>query len=284
MQYRHWAWVVALPLLTGIATAALQEGRTTRAEAPDPVVKRDVEQTKLFCSKASEVIGREVRNRSGEKLGKVEELVIDPASGSIEYAVISFGGFLGMGDKLFAVPSGVLETPEVTEKGPGTHFLFEVEKSRMEKAPGFDKDNWPDVRSASWRKVIDTFYGTPSTRAIDRNREFRLCKASEVIGQVVADPKYVEIGEIRELVLDPHLADGAFSPGISVFAIPWPALEVETKDGKDTPILDVTRERLEKAPRFVAEEQGRTWDPVWLSKVYRHYGVRPYWEVAGPGE
>ena len=283
MQRRQWVWVVALPVLTGIAAAALQVRRTTPEHSPPPA---------SACSKASEVIGREVRNRSGEKLGKVEELVLDPASGSVEYAVISFGGFLGMGDKLFAVPFDLLEAPEITREGEGNHFLFDVERSRMEQAPGFEKDNWPDVHSVDWHDVVDNFYGSPGTRAIDRNREFRLCKASEVIGEVVADPKYTEIGKIQELVLDPRRSrvsylvlepDGAFGVGQGELAIPWPAIRVETKDGKDTPILDVTRERLSVAPRIVAEDQEGKWNPAWLSRVYKHFGVRPYWEVEEPG-
>ena len=298
MQRSPWIWLTTLPLLTGAAVALQTENTkprraATSSSAEDPAARRGAQRTNPGCSKASEVIGCEVRNRMGEELGKIEELVLDPASGSVEYAVISFGGFLGMGDKLFAVPSSLLQTPVGSEGSGGTHLLFDVDKALMEKAPGFAKDNWPDVHATSWRDVVDAFYEESGARAIEKNREFRLCKASEMIGQVVADPKYSEVGKVRDLVLDGRLgrvsflvldADGSFAPAVRAFAIPWPALKLETKSGKDTLILDATRERLEKAPAFATEDRDRMSDPAWTSELYRHYGVRPYWELEGPGE
>lgn len=108
--------------------------------------------------KASDVIGKTVQNAQGEELGEIADIAID-GEGRIRYAVLSFGGFLGMGDKYFAVPWGELrrlEEPGVT--GARTAFVLDVEKKRLQSAPGFDKNNWPDMASEEWRSEVDTFY------------------------------------------------------------------------------------------------------------------------------
>ena len=104
---------------------------------------------------ASTLIGDAVHNNAGENLGKVEELMLDLEQGRISYAVLSFGGFLGMGNKLFAIPwdAFTLDTDEHA-------FVLNVPKEKLEKAPGFDKDNWPDFADRKWGQTIHQYYGT----------------------------------------------------------------------------------------------------------------------------
>jgi len=71
--------------------------------------------------------------------------MIDIPAGKVAYAVLSFGGFLGMGNKLFAVPWSALKLDEDKK-----HFILDVDKKKLENAPGFDKDNWPDMADTSW--------------------------------------------------------------------------------------------------------------------------------------
>jgi sporulation protein YlmC with PRC-barrel domain len=103
---------------------------------------------------ASKLIGDPVVNPKGEDLGKIEDLVIDPKSGRVDFAVLSFGGFLGMGDKLFAVPLEAMRlSPE--EK----RFILDVDKERLKQAPGFDKNNWPDTSDRAFGTKIYNYYG-----------------------------------------------------------------------------------------------------------------------------
>jgi sporulation protein YlmC with PRC-barrel domain len=105
---------------------------------------------------ATKVIGNKVFNRAGELLGSLMDLVIDFEEGHIAYAVLSFGGFLGKSNKLFAVPweALVLNPKEQT-------FIMDVEKDVLKKAPGFDKDHWPDNAQyqAGWLLDIYEYYG-----------------------------------------------------------------------------------------------------------------------------
>jgi sporulation protein YlmC with PRC-barrel domain len=103
---------------------------------------------------AGTLAGDRVRNTAGDDLGKVEEIMIDLASGRVAYVVLSFGGFLGIGDKLFAVPWDSLGVDE------GEHqFILEVDKQTLENAPGFDKDNWPDMADPAFGASIHKHYG-----------------------------------------------------------------------------------------------------------------------------
>jgi sporulation protein YlmC with PRC-barrel domain len=103
---------------------------------------------------ASSLIGDGVVNPQGEDLGKIEELMIDLNSGRVSYCVLSFGGFMGMGDKLFAIP-----WEAVTVDTDRKVFVLNVEKEVLEKAPGFDKNNWPDIGDVSWLTGIYEYYG-----------------------------------------------------------------------------------------------------------------------------
>jgi len=103
---------------------------------------------------ADSFMGDRVRNSAGEDLGKIEELMIDIGSGCIGYAVLSFGGFLGMGNKLFAVPWRALQV-NVADR----EFLLDVDRQTLENAPGFDKDNWPDMADPDWGAQIHSHYG-----------------------------------------------------------------------------------------------------------------------------
>ena len=102
---------------------------------------------------ASTIKGDKVVNRAGEELGKIEELMIDLEDGRVAYAVLSFGGFLGMGNKLFAIPWKAL-TLRVHEHA----FLLDIPKETLEKAEGFDKDNWPTT-NREWLSSMYSYYG-----------------------------------------------------------------------------------------------------------------------------
>ena len=106
--------------------------------------------------KASTVMGMRVQSTEGKKLGDIKDLVIDPADGSIGYAVLDFGGFLGIGDKYFAVPWEALQwTPDHKA------IVLDVSKKDLKQAPGFDKNNWPDLGSEEQALVIYEYYGMP---------------------------------------------------------------------------------------------------------------------------
>ena len=104
---------------------------------------------------ASTLEGDAVVNTRGEDLGNIEEIMLDVPRGRIAYAVLSFGGFMGMGDKLFAIPWSAL-TLDTERKC----FVLDVDKERLQQAPGFDKDHWPAMADTRWATDIHTYYGS----------------------------------------------------------------------------------------------------------------------------
>lgn len=104
---------------------------------------------------ANTLVGNEVYNQKDENLGDIKEIMLNMRTGRVSYAVLSFGGFLGMGEKLFAVPWEALTLDTVNKR-----FVLNVEKDRLENAPGFDKDKWPNMADQSWAEAIHAYYGT----------------------------------------------------------------------------------------------------------------------------
>ncbi len=102
---------------------------------------------------AGTLTGDTVRNRADEDLGKVEEIMIDLATGRVAYVVLSAGGFLGVGDKYFAMPWDLLEVDTATHS-----VVVDLDKETIENAPGFDKDNWPDTSDSSWLNDVYVYY------------------------------------------------------------------------------------------------------------------------------
>ena len=104
---------------------------------------------------ASTVNGDDIYNLKGEKLGSIKEIMLDIENGKVSYAVLSFGGFLSIGEKLFAVPWSALTIDRINKR-----FVMDTSEERLKLAPGFDSDNWPNMADTTWEKTIHAYYGT----------------------------------------------------------------------------------------------------------------------------
>jgi uncharacterized protein YjbJ (UPF0337 family)/sporulation protein YlmC with PRC-barrel domain len=98
--------------------------------------------------------GYRVVNPAGDDLGQIEDIAIDMESGRIAYAVLSFGGFLGIGDKFFAIPWEALRPSSVEGA-----FILHVDREALANAPGFDKAHWPEMADRQWGAGIYDYYG-----------------------------------------------------------------------------------------------------------------------------
>ncbi len=148
--------------LAGTAYAAdVQEKREELKEQSQDVkeaqkeLRQETNKKMMEVSRASKIIGTDVKNTRGDNLGGIKDLVLDPANGNIVYAVVSYGGVLGMGSKLFAIPWSVLRWSRDKD-----YYVLDMDKETLKKAPGFDRDHWPDS-SNKWeqqREEINQFY------------------------------------------------------------------------------------------------------------------------------
>ena len=103
---------------------------------------------------SSSITGTNVTNPKGENLGTIKDLMIDTQNGTVNYAVLSYGGFLGLGDKLFAVPFEAFSVNETTET-----FVLSVSQDVLKSAPGFDKNNWPKTSDTAFWNSLYSHYG-----------------------------------------------------------------------------------------------------------------------------
>ncbi len=146
---------------TGVSASSIS---TSSAAAPSGTAGPEVYSSSPSASaqaapamnllKASDLKGDKVKNKANEDLGKIEEIMIQLDSGRIGYAVLSFGGFLGMGNKLFAVPWHAMSFDSGKRE-----YILNMPKSELKNAPGFDKNNWPDTENPDWDKEVQGFYG-----------------------------------------------------------------------------------------------------------------------------
>jgi hypothetical protein len=112
------------------------------------------------------LIGSRVVNAENEELGKIEDLVLDAGAGRIAYAVISFGGFLGLGEKYFAIPWNAFHFNLKENRA-----VLRVDKKLLANAPGFEKDRWPNMADSTWGNSIHKHYGyTPYWEEVSVDR------------------------------------------------------------------------------------------------------------------
>ncbi len=105
---------------------------------------------------ASTMQGTDVKSPTGDSLGDIEDLMIDLTTGRVAYAVVSFGGLLGIGNKLFAVPLRALKQDAADQC-----FILNTTKDALDNAHGFDKDHWPDFADRAWQTAVHKHYNTP---------------------------------------------------------------------------------------------------------------------------
>jgi sporulation protein YlmC with PRC-barrel domain len=148
--------------------------RTEVKRDRDVTVKADADANRtsrdrvLKSNKASGIIGMEVRNKENQKLGEVKDLVMDMNTGRLSYAVLSVGGFLGVGEKLIALPPGAMKVA-----GDGEYLLLEADKSKIQAAPGFAATAWPAPGDPEihrfWTDIRAT--GSPARTETSRSRD-----------------------------------------------------------------------------------------------------------------
>jgi uncharacterized protein YrrD len=103
---------------------------------------------------SSTLAGDKVKNAQGEDLGDLKEIMINTESGQVQYYVLSFGGFMGLGDKLFAIPPQAVKVDKEQQC-----LILNASQEQLKNAPGFDKDKWPNMADESFRKQVYSHYG-----------------------------------------------------------------------------------------------------------------------------
>ncbi len=187
--------LVALTCLT-LSTAVGQEAgqdkdREDRAQSQSPTAQDQGtagqldEKTRGNIVRVSQLMGMNIQNDQGESVGQIEDIVLDSESGKVRYAAVSYGGFLGIGDELFAVPfeafkikveRDAAEDREQPLTAGDYVLVLNVTQQQLEGQEGFDQDNWPNMADKSMARDLDKRYGVDreedeKDRLLRENRE-----------------------------------------------------------------------------------------------------------------
>lgn len=108
---------------------------------------------------SSTITGQNVYNMEDENIGDIKDLMINLNNSKVEYAVISFGGFMGIGNKLFAMPLKVFQFSDNDDT-----IRLDISKEKLENAPSFDKDNWPKTSDNDFIDSVNNHYGVKNDR------------------------------------------------------------------------------------------------------------------------
>lgn len=295
-----WQWTNASTAaivvlgLSGIANG--QENRTNPADQDrDSIQSRKLSHNSDDFSmaprweKSSVLRDKKVTNSANENLGKLEDIVVDADSGRILYGVLSFGGFLGVGDKLFAIPWQSLRL-----SGDNKAITLDVDKDRLKNAPGFDKKHWPNFADEQWATSTYEYYNqkpywlsrsedSASTNYRDRwnQRVTSWQKCSDLCGKGVVDARNESTGKVSDLVIDPdggRILYGVVNFRDKFFAVPWSALTLP-KDARQL-ALNVNNDQLKDSISFGKDNWPNITDETWARDTFAYYKIQPYWNKA----
>lgn len=246
--------------LIGNASAADRETRATLSRAPSQEAQaagRNV--------RASKLIGMDVRNVQGERLGEIKDLIVDVSNDRVHYAILSFGGFLGVGDKLFAYP-----VRSFTQTGDGDKLVLNVDKSRLKGAPGFEKDRYPDW--TRYGEEVERYHG--ATVAVRPMPNAVLRRASELIGKDVNDRNGKDLGEIDDIIVNmrtgtvPYAVlefDQSWNLNDKLLPVPLRAMDYST--GRRDLVMNIDKGQLDTAKAFDQRRWPDINDPKYMAEV-----------------
>jgi sporulation protein YlmC with PRC-barrel domain len=232
-------------LLSSVAMAtaipAFSQGNPPPATAGQPqaqVAAREM--------RASQLIGKPVKNAQGENLGKIEDLVIDLDSERVYYALLSFGGILGMGNKRFLIPVSAFRPGREPDQP-----VLDVDKERLKNAPGFDPGRLPDYGASNWHRGVDRYYKLDSAQQAPSGAH--MAGATQLLGSKVNDHAQHRVGKISDVVV--NFGTGRAYPVLErdsdgkLVALPFSALTLPNRP--DLPaMLNVDNPKIETANGF----------------------------------
>ena len=309
MNLKSGAAVVAASVLTIATGSAIGQHAATQSKPQDPAPKRTEARDagdKMQCvvRRATKLIDCNIKDTKGAKIGEVEDLIIDREEGYVAYAVLSFGGFLGVGEKLFAIPF-----TSVKRSSDDSCLVVDMTKAQLEKAPSFTGDNWPTFdrkygttvceyykATPYWSEPTGTDHGASGAKgedparlgkdALDEShlRPRGMCRASKAIGSDVEDKTGKNLGDVEEIIVDDPSGrvvyavlsfGGVMGMGDKLFALPWQSLTRSPKDD-DKLVLDVPKEKLSAAPGFDKKSWPDMADQRWGLDIHKYYGQQPH--------
>jgi len=316
---------LAMVFAMAFATAAVADDKPAGQTVTDPAADRTLtSETSLHYAgeyhgcRSQSIIGKSVQDSAGKDIGQIKDLAVDPDSGRVAYGVLSFGGFMGIGDKLFAIPWRSLEFLEGGENDGKVQL--DVTKEQLERAQGFDESNWPNMADERWARTTHTTFNQrpywetdySPTRQMDAattqaethgqtgNDDMadevmardeqpspvseRIVRLSKLLDTKVMNSQNEKLGAIEDAVIDTGQGQIAFvvlaSGGFLEIGEDLAAVPYDSLNvqGEDQIVLNVDKQKLTAAPRIAKNNWPDESDKSYVVRLYRYYGADPYWQ------
>ena len=171
MKVSKALFVAAMVVSTGFISYAEDNRPVNGLPASSQTLAKLDSKTAGAGVRASKLIGMKIYNANNEHVGTVKDLVVDPLTSHIQYMAVSYGGFLGMGDKWFAVPTEAIHyTADPSNLGQ-VRLQLDVTKEKMQGAQGFDEQHWPNFSDSIFTSELYKRYGVERRTPHDRLRD-----------------------------------------------------------------------------------------------------------------
>jgi len=258
------AFAVGFAVSANAQTGAPKDGKTSVNAAQ---IKPD--NSSYRAMRASKMIGMQVRNPEGKKLGKISDLVVNMNTGDVRYAMLEFDAGIFKDEQLFAVP-----TTQLRMAADRDDLVYNMTRDKLERA-GIDRNAWGNRKplDTAYQGKLDKVWGVaqPSQGALAH-------RASDLIGKDVNSRSGEDIGDIKDLVINMatqkvHYAVLAFDPSWTspeqLYAFPLRSFALT--DDRDKVVLDIDKARLQKLKVFTEGDLAKLNDRTWVTDIDRYF-------------
>jgi sporulation protein YlmC with PRC-barrel domain len=265
--------------------------------------------TQIHLQQGSQLLGMAVQNPQGEKLGEIQDIVLNPQQTDIDYAAVAYGGFAGIGEKLLAVPWEAFELKSTGAPGPRKAgpkcLVLNVTQDRLKRAEGFKSENWPEQASQQWRDLVrqrrqkmrehmtaqmrehmqmqEPFEQQQTQPQASRQQMIQCRRLSHIIGMDVRLSEQRQIGRLGDVHMD--AAEGQPVYGLIALqdqnkhaAVPWSSIDIQP--GRQYAWLDASESTI-MSYAFTPGQEPNLSDPDYARELFLAYDQGPYWEVLG---
>ncbi|MDZ4773751.1 MAG: PRC-barrel domain-containing protein [Planctomycetota bacterium] len=265
-----------------LAAAVMALGSQAFAQSAAPVA-RDAGSTYVLAPSAK-IIGLNVHNEADKSLGEIGDVLIDPRSGELRYAIIDVGGFLGMGEDHRVIPWAYVHVMQDEKDAAKCHARTNLTEAQVKASPACKKDQ---VFDADLDKRVESAFGKNDMWAFNGDGKPMFARLSELDGVNVKDPAGKEIGSVQDLIIAPQngciayaIVDTKKEAGDKDVALPFSRLNYAfDADKKLMATTTVEIARFQSAPEYDKKDWKRMSSTPWLTEVSTYYSADPFWKT-----
>lgn len=251
-------------------------------EAQTAGTARPASETHLVTH-SSKVLGLSVHNDSDKNVGEIGDLLIDPKTGEIRYAVLEVGGFLGMNEDKRIVPWAHINIMRSEDNKDSCRARTSMTEAQVKAAPTCKGE---EVVDASLDQRIDAAFGKDPAWAYAGEGKPSFARLSKLDGVKLKDPTGQEVGSIDELYLAPQnscvayvILDANEAAGDKDVAVPFSRIDY-AYDSENELMASTSIEvaRFKSAPEYDSKDQKRMCSTPWVNEIATYFDADPFWK------